>query len=568
MRRFTGIILLFLFAFRLEGQQFYVSPAGNDLNPGTLLLPWQTVQHALNNSYSGCTIFLMSGSYAENLVVPYSGTSSAPIVLTNYNNQTAVISGTSSAGGALLHLNGKNWFTVTGLEFANYTMNDAQGILIEGNSDHVTVSGNKIHDIHFSQNVSDVPNANTNAQPLVVYGNDPAAAVTNLVIRENEIYNCRTGFSEALAVNGNVDGFTVEFNSIHDISNIGIDIIGHEGVCPNGANDQARNGMIRWNTVWNCVSPYATSGGIYVDGARDCVVQNNTSHHNGYGIEIGCENAGKTAAGIMVRSNIVYLNEEAGIIAGGYDFPANSGKVVSCAINSNTLYLNENSASFQGEIVVNYCEGLDVSNNLLYYPQPNPVFVRIEPGSTNLHFDYNIYYSTGAFEFYSANTSASFQSWQSATGLDSNSLFIDPLLVNPTALNFHLQSTSPALDAGDPFYTAASGESDMDTATRVQNGRVDIGADEYGTAVGITTSEINNGVRLLLNADHSVLEVRCDAQAKAIVISIITPEGKLVQQSILPAGTSVVYFNVGLLPSGIYLVSTSDTGGNGVRFLK
>jgi hypothetical protein len=58
---------------------------------------------------------------------------------------------------------------------------------------------------------------------LVIYGTDSLIAANHILISGNTIYNCRTGYSEACTVNGNVDGWEIINNTIHDITNIGID---------------------------------------------------------------------------------------------------------------------------------------------------------------------------------------------------------------------------------------------------------------------------------------------------------------------------------------------------------
>lgn len=57
----------------------------------------------------------------------------------------------------------------------------------------------------------------------------------------------KLGLSEVIAVNGNIDSFEVTNNKVHDNNNIGIALIGHEGVSPVAALDQARSGIIRNN---------------------------------------------------------------------------------------------------------------------------------------------------------------------------------------------------------------------------------------------------------------------------------------------------------------------------------
>ena len=54
------------------------------------------------------------------------------------------------------------------------------------------------------------------------------APISDLVIDGNEIYDCEPATSEALTLNGNVDGFAVTNNVVRDVNNIGIDFIGGE----------------------------------------------------------------------------------------------------------------------------------------------------------------------------------------------------------------------------------------------------------------------------------------------------------------------------------------------------
>ena len=77
-------------------QYLYVSTSGSDSNPGTESQPWRTIQHAVDSVDPGETIFIMGGTYNESIKVQRSGTSTNPIKLTNYNDQTVWINGGSS----------------------------------------------------------------------------------------------------------------------------------------------------------------------------------------------------------------------------------------------------------------------------------------------------------------------------------------------------------------------------------------------------------------------------------------------------------------------------------------
>jgi hypothetical protein len=61
------------------GRQLHVSPAGSDANPGTSAQPWRTLQHAADVARPGDTVFVHTGTYAEDVVITRSGTAVAPI---------------------------------------------------------------------------------------------------------------------------------------------------------------------------------------------------------------------------------------------------------------------------------------------------------------------------------------------------------------------------------------------------------------------------------------------------------------------------------------------------------
>lgn len=110
-----------------------------------------------------------------------------------------------------------------------------------------------------------------------------------------------------------------------------------------------------------------------------------------------------------------------------------------------------------------------------------------------------------------------------------NNIDADPLLVNIPGGNFHLQSTSPCIDAGDPaFVVAPDAETDMDGNARIISCRVDIGADEW-----FTEETINKGD---LDGNHTVdladVPIFVDALANGpnafqICIADMNNDGKL-----------------------------------------
>lgn len=97
-----------------------------------------------------------------------------------------------------------------------------------------------------------------------------------------------------------------------------------------------------------------------------------------------------------------------------------------------------------------------------------------------LAIDNNIYQDAGTESMLSLDGVAYYDlaSWQAATGFDTHSSSASPLWVSPTTGDFHLQTGSPAIDAG-----ANVGLTEDFEGTPVpQGGAPDIGALEYDTA--------------------------------------------------------------------------------------
>jgi hypothetical protein len=474
------ILVLVVTSSKIQAQtNYYVSPTGNNSQSGSFDFPWQTIQYGLDHLNASDTLNLTTGEYFEKVNIPISN-----ICLRAYNTDTPIIDalGITNQTAILSIINASN-VVVDGLELRNNIQIDAQGILVSGLSNNVTIKNCVLHDIHFSPNANAAVNENTNAQGIIVYGDNTTNAIQNLKIENNELYNCRLGYSEGIAVNGNVDGFVVSNNIVYDLTNIGIVAIGHEGTCSNAANDQARNGIIKNNLVHHCVSPYATSGGLYVDGGKSIIVENNISYHNGYGIEIGCENIGKTSDNITARNNILYDNEVCGIALGGYDYPTGSGKVTNTTFRNNTCYNNDYSNSGNGEMYLSYSEGSIIENNIFYLSDQN-IFAYSEMGQPDLNFNYNLFYSVGGASTMSSEWNGSsyesYSSFLAGTNTNTNSIFLNPQFISASIINpnFHLQSTSPAIGAGNPGYIPAMDEVDMDGENRL-NGSIECGADEY-----------------------------------------------------------------------------------------
>ena len=446
-----------------------VSLTGNDANAGTLAAPWRTLQQSANAAPPGATVLVQPGTYNEKVIVRVSGSAAAGFI-TFQAVGAVVVSGSNIAGANLFDLSNTAYVRLVGFDLRdNVGVANGSGVRIEGGGDHLEIRGCKIHNIR-----------GTNAMGITVYGTT-TTPISNLIIDGNEIFDCEPAQSETLVLNGNVSGFQVTSNYVHDVNNIGIDFIGGEAMCPDRAQDAARNGVCRGNRVVRAHSNYGGGygAGIYVDGGRDIVVENNTVTESDLGIEVGAENPGIVATNILVRNNVLYRNDKAGLIFGGFD--ATRGRVQGSQFLNNTLYQNDTHLTGDGEVVIQFASTNVMRNNLIWAGAQNRLLTA-GTGSLGNTLDFNLWFSDGPTNAMSFNWSgtnfASFAAYRTGSLQDSHSLLANPLFLSPSTADFHLATNSPARDAGDPAFVPAPTEADLDGQPRVFGGRVDIGADE------------------------------------------------------------------------------------------
>lgn len=482
------------------GAEYYVATTGNDSNAGTRAAPWKTLQHAADVVPAGSTVYVRGGVYNEKLKITRSGSASeGPIVFTSYGEENAILDGTGlsvSGSQGLVELDDVSFVTVQGFEIRNFTTATRNavpmGIYIHGAGGFITLADNKIHDIKNTATPSGSDLLGRDAHGIAVYGTEAPASLHDLTISGNELYNLVLGSSESLVINGNVDGFAVMDNLIHDNDNIGIDLIGFEETAPNANYDQARNGLVKGNRVYNISSNNNPSygkklpngsnaaGGIYVDGGKDSIIEQNYSYNNDIGIEIASEHAGRATSHITVRSNVIYNNRLTGIAMGGYD--DERGSTENCVIVNNTVYKNDTVGDGSGQLYVQFDTKNNVIKNNIFVASDTDVLMYNEyTQNSNNVLDYNLYLTDGGSSEASFTWKNrdywGFSDYKAGTGNDAHSLFVDPRFVSPAGGDFHLRPSSPARDAGDTDH-ALIGTEDIDGDPRVQGAAVNIGADE------------------------------------------------------------------------------------------
>ena len=498
------LINFFLGSSRSVATDYYVSPAGNNSNPGTLAQPWATIAKGISTAGAGDTVFVRAGTYAEKLNLNGKiGTAANRITYRNYPAESPIIDPSSTTGAAIVRLRNCKYITIQGFEIRNFvTSSNAVtpiGIEISGSGEGIEIRDNKIHKIW--QNYPVLNDFSANGHGLLVAGSS-STAITDLLIDGNEIYDLRLGASEAVAINGNIDGFTITNNIVHHCNNIGIDVIGFEGTNSNVTLDFARNGLIAQNEIHDIDSAYnpayggslttgggaRSAGGVYVDGGALTVIERNHIYQCNFGIEVGCENTGHNADQVIVRNNLLRHNHQGGIFVGG--FSAGVGGTTNSSFTHNTLYQNDVDGVDNGQInLQNNISGTEITHNIIVCNTSTKQFILNHTTTCTFatdSIDWNLYSGTasGSAEFeWQRHYKNSFTAWRTASGQDSHSVFVTSVdFVNPAGFDFSLQVTSAAVDAGDPLFTPAVGELDFEGNARVAGAAVDIGMAEFGSS--------------------------------------------------------------------------------------
>ncbi len=393
------------------GKEWHVSPQGSDQAEGSADAPLLTVQRGCDLAAPGDTILVAKGTYTGGITFPTSGTAAAPITLKAMDG--AVLSAKGLKVENVVLIQDRDFIKVIGFEITSLKARDGSGIRILGSGQGIELRKNRIHEIR-----------GTDAMGITVYGTNPEVPVKDLVIAENEIFDCDPAKSEALTLNGNIDGFQIISNSVHDVNNIGIDMIGGES----GTVGVARNGVCSGNSVARCRSKYGDgyAAGIYVDGGKNIIVENNRVTQCDLGIEIGAENKGTEASGIHVRGNLIYHNDKAGIVFGGYD--KSTGRVRNCEFTGNTCYQNNrHKRDHNGELWIQWAENNVVSGNNFVVNGSDSPLVTVEKGAGANSVSGNRYFTDAgeddAFFYYHERDVNGFAAWRRASGWDADSTF-------------------------------------------------------------------------------------------------------------------------------------------------
>lgn len=232
------------------------------------------------------------------------------------------------------------------------------------------------------------------------------------------------------------------------------------------SNSASFGGGAAFSTLNNCtvignIAPFfastACGGGTYECSANYCLIAGNISTTIGGGDCYGILNY------CILSNNLCYLPPQSGNGGGG-------GGSFSSTLN-NCL------------VISNYCYG---DGGGVYFNGASPVLTNCTiVGNTATKQGGGVYmgslancivygnYCPSVYSYYSNIYNAKLTyCWTS-----------DPLFVNPLVADYHLQSNSPCINAGNNAYVSTT--NDLDGKPRIVGGTVDIGAYEYQSPVSV-----------------------------------------------------------------------------------
>ncbi len=269
--------------FRITGESRFVSPDGDDANPGTEDKPWRTLQKACTELRPNMVIYLMAGTYYGPATARVQGSEDAPAAIR------------ASDGAEVIVTYNDEWVKaeadkLVSVEPSKDIRNRAMGK--DGQGRHypglLTLSGGfiEVSGLHFVGVRDRLPHNLYSENGISLSGG------TGYRILCNEVEN--VGHCGVKPMDHGEHGFLIEGNFIHDVGQTQHD---HGIYCPSD------DGVIRRNLIFN-----STGYGIHAYSLPQRIVisHNVVAGHTAYGIILGGPDA-------RVFHNVVFGNHEGGL---------------------------------------------------------------------------------------------------------------------------------------------------------------------------------------------------------------------------------------------------------------
>ena len=480
MKKKTHLLMPLIFAGGEEPGYYVDQTGGNDANGGESSGDaWKTIAKVNGVAFNpGDNIFFKRGeTWAEELVVPSSGTSGNQIVFGAYDYGARPIIDGGGARGNCIDVDAQDYITIQDIE-----VKDSTTINLDGNGDtlnlilkRVKSTGGTATGIWFDTGggeIIDCEIGTAGAWSLVI-NTSGAYIIRNTNITAGLYGMLLRGSSTGTAEGCTITGVTGEFG--FSIGGTGgwtlTNCVAH--TCAHASMVGFRLGDSATHNYIDCVAYGMGGDGFDNRGDGTMICTRCLAYNNG---TLGSENSGDgytshIAGGSLVLNYcIAYGNTKSGVAVAGGDLTA-----YNCTFYANNDEAGVGWVSNLG-IGVSTVDGTVTIRNCITQGHEFEVYVHdtAVPGIT-LDFDYNCFYdSEGGDAFHYDGTDYNWADWKTQSGGDANSLNENPFMVAPATDNFHLQGKSPCRDVG----TDVGLTEDFDEVTVPQETNPAIGAYE------------------------------------------------------------------------------------------
>jgi parallel beta-helix repeat protein len=460
---------------------YYVSNYGNDANPGTKVLPFQTIGRAANVAKAGDVVLIQAGIYYEDVKPLYSGESDKYIIYQNEGDGEVIIDAQDGQRAGCIEIDNKSYLQFIGLTVrgansyeawprAGISMTDGTNHII---LDNITAYNNYVGIMAYGREnpVSFITVKNSKTfEPVGNIGNThygiffykkvyDSSIVDNHVaytLPEDQSYGIeistdypgiQSNGPRRIVVTGNEVDHS-EAQGIHTWNATGV-LIGNNYLHDNGATgiqieDGSENIVVENNLSENNAQKYEFEAGVWIDNSKNVVVRNNILRSNKVGLTITKSDR------VIVHDNYLYINNR-----GAENLYNAAGLIVddsatNISVIQNTFYKNGANGMERGGVNFGLfhptCTSIIFKNNIV--SETANVIDLFQDSCTGFESDFNDFFNTRPLAIKWNQSQTDWSTYQAVSGQDAHSLTSDPFFADPTTFDFSLQSASPLIGKG------------------------------------------------------------------------------------------------------------------------
>jgi hypothetical protein len=491
----TNLSNTYIFTTKLNAT-IYVATNGSDTTgTGTIGNPYKTIQKGINMTSTGQTLMIRGGIYIPGRRVAIHGKNN--ITIRNYPGEYVLVNGTNCPTtyyvNASIELVNSVYIRITGI---NVNRSKLGGITLRSGCSHIQVDNCTIG------NCSSFAFKSMHDSHHVILEHC-------LIVNNHNNWSATSELSEEAVSFSKTTNFSIRYNKImrNHCENIDMKTACSRGTVHHNYINTSGQKAVKILVYWG-------GNAIYFDARgreHNISVYSNYVTGNNSAIELNNENGTGWLENITIYNNVVSM---VNLTGGKHSFNGRIPIAITAQgtqtqphrdirIYQNTFHSGKDNTystmTFGSKLTRERTRRINVSNNI-FIQSSNTGYYTIGVWGMNstdgqLELNKNIFYNSGTIRISWADGD-----WTSSTPSKwgSNAIFSNPMLYSVATGDFHLNSTSPAIDAASAAPVAPF---DLDGISRPKGTTFDIGAYEYTP----TSNWWNNNwkYRKLITIDHT-----------------------------------------------------------------